>query len=316
MAHLPKDWRDDIRGIKRFNFKQRQHPQTQMLIFFVDGKNFHGGLCDRFKGIVSMFHYCLCKNVSFKISYTYPFELSDYLLPNGYDWKLSVTDKVTLHFCETKHINLIGDASIRRLVRLNTNRQIHAYANRDIIAGLNEYYKANYQWGELFKKLFKPTKEMNEIIQYRKSKIGGEYIGAVFRFQNMLGDFSEYEYTPLPDEEKITLIEKCRCAVLELQQWETCKCILVTSDSTSFLKTLLKLNNIFVFPDKGIHIDMIAGAGHDTYMKSFLDFYLLSGGQKIYSIGTDVMYKSDFPLYAAKVSNIPFERILISSYKK
>lgn len=50
---------------------------------------------------------------------------------------------------------------------------------------------------------------------------------------------------------------------------------------------------------------------NEAYLKSFLDFYLLSEAQKIYRIGTSYMYPSEFPIYAAKIHEIPFASITI-----
>jgi hypothetical protein len=311
LDQLPYEWRDSILSVKRFNLKKKSHPERQLFVMFVDGKGFHDGLCDRFKGIVSLFHYCLCKNIPFKLNYTYPFDLSDYLLPNEYDWKLSSSDQITYHLCEAKYINLIGDASAQRLVTLKTNRQVHAYANRDITDELNKSYHTDYQWGELFRKLFKPTEELNSLICNYKQKTGEKYICAQFRFQNLLGDFKESGCTELQGDKKTELIDKCRRSILDLQQAEECKRILVTSDSFSFLETLSGMNDIYAFPEKIVHIDNATGESYHVYMKSFIDFYLLSEGLKIFSIGTKEMYKSEFPLYAAKLNNITFEQIRI-----
>ncbi len=50
-------------------------------IAMVDGEAYHGGLCDRFKGIISLYAYCKCSGLPFRIRYTYPFRLEDYLAP-------------------------------------------------------------------------------------------------------------------------------------------------------------------------------------------------------------------------------------------
>jgi len=60
-----------------------------------------------------------------------------------------------------------------------------------------------------------------------------------------------------------------------------------------------------------VHMDCIDTESDEVYMKSFVDFLMLSKAAKIYSIGTSQMYPTEFPLYAARVNNIPFERILI-----
>jgi hypothetical protein len=262
------------------------------------------------KGIVSVFHYCLCNNIDFRIYYKYPFELSDYLIPNQYDWTLK-EGELGFNFFQTRFVNLIGDGSEKRLVKLQTKKQIHVYANRDIVNQLNNHYKTSYTWGKLFSILFKPTEELQKRINDCLSMINGEYICAVFRFQNLLGDFQEYNYQPLKAEEQSVLIENCTKALLDLQTKSDIKNVLVTSDSSKFLQTVAELDNIFAFPNKVVHIDSVKGAGKEVYQKSFVDFYLLSHGKKIYSIGTKAMYKSEFPLYAGKLNDIEFERILV-----
>ena len=56
---------------------------------------------------------------------------------------------------------------------------------------------------------------------------------------------------------------------------------------------------------------VISSDKYEIYLKSFLDFYVLSEAQKIYRIGTSYMYPSEFPVYAAKVHDIPFASIEI-----
>ncbi|MCL2597109.1 MAG: hypothetical protein FWD66_05520 [Paludibacter sp.] len=309
LGYLPAEWRDTIFEKKRFRAKNIIFPQEQTLIFFTETGKWHGGFCDRMKGIVSLFHFCLCKNIRFKISYDFPYCLSEFLLPNEYDWIIKKGD-ISFHRQEAKLMNLIGDQSIKRLKNLKPKQQIHAFANRNLVLLLNSEYGTNYTWGELFKKLFKPVEKLQNEINKHLKIINGNYVCAVFRFQNLLGDFKEYNFKALLDNEKSILLEKCKQAVNDLQKRENCK-ILVTSDSESFLKELIGLKNVFAFPSKVVHIDNVAGESQDVYMKSFLDFFLLSEGVKIFCIGTKEMYPSEFPLYAAKVNDIPFERIII-----
>ena len=311
LDRLPVTWRDFLFAIKRFWRKKRIFPQPQMLIFFTEKGKWHGGFTDRMKGIITLFHFCLCKNISFKINYTFPFELSDFLLPNEYDWQID-KQKISFNRKEAKFIMFFGKADrLKRMLNIKTKKQIHAFLNSNFVCELNDIFKTNYTWGELFKKLFKPTDELQEKIDKHLKIINGKYICAVFRFQNLLGDFQEYEFQPLSANEQNILLKKCKKALLELQEKEDCKKILVTSDSAKFLTSVIDLENIFAFPAKVVHIDCVENETHNVYMKSFLDFYLLSGGKKIFSIGADGMYDSDFPRYAAKVNDIPFERILI-----
>jgi hypothetical protein len=311
MELLPAEWRNYLLGFKRFRAKNRVFPPP-MLIFFTEKGKWHGGFADRIKGIVSLFHYCLCKNIPFKINYTFPFELSDFLQPNEYNWEI---DKNEISF-NRKEAKLFLSIIVRfskaeRLLKLNANRQIHAFCRLDYVEEINSAFKTNYTWGELYKKLFKPTEKLQNTIDKHLKTIEDKYVCAVFRFQNLLGDFKEYDYKPLSEIEKENLIAMCKKSLLELQQNENINKILVTADSETFLKRLQGLENIFVFPSKVVHIDCAENESTEVYLKSFLDFYLISEAQKVYSVGTKEMYKSEFPMYAAKVNNRPFERILI-----
>lgn len=308
---IPSDWRDFLLSIKRFWRKNKVYPKEKAIIFFTEKGKWHGGFVDRMKGIVSVFHFCLCKNVPFKINYTFPFELTDFLLPNTYDWIIN-KNEISFHRKEAKFISFIGyKQPFKRVKNLNLEKQIHIFSNRDITSLLNAEYGTNCTWGELFKKLFRPTEKLQHAIDEHIKIIGGNYISAVFRFQNLLGDFQEYNYQPVTQTKQDELIKKCKKSILALQNNETIKKILITSDSVRFLNAVLGLENIFAFPSKVVHIDCVENENNDVYMKSFLDFYLLSESEKIFSIGTDKMYKSHFPDYAAKINNIPFERILI-----
>lgn len=311
IAKFPPNLRDDIRGIKRFRGNRRIFPEKQLLIFQVDGTLHHGGLCDRFKGAVTMFHYALCKNIPFRINYVYPFELSDFLVPNKYNWLLGEDEKITDNMFEAKFMNVLNNGTIKQLTTLKTKRQIHVYINLDFVNLLNQHYNTSYEWGELFKILFKPTDELKKNVADYQEKIGGKYISIHLRFQNLLSDFEDNGTESLKENEKNELISKCRKEIAKIQDSNECKTMFVTSDSSLFLHSLKQIPKCCVFPQENIHIDADAEEKRDC-SKLFIDFFLLSESEKIYSIGTKQMYNSDFPLYAAKLNNTPFERISIN----
>lgn len=91
--------------------------------------------------------------------------------------------------------------------------------------------------------------------------------------------------------------------------------LLVTADSVTFLKRAVQLEGVHIIPGTLTHIDGNKNQAiknpFEVYLKSFVDFYMLIGAQKIYRIGTPQMYPSKFPAYAAKVNGIPFESITI-----
>jgi len=309
---LPPTLRDNLRNIYRGSIFRKQYPENQLFIQIVDGTTFHGGLTDRLKGIISSYLYCKIKNITFKIDHTSPFNLSSFLIPNNYNWTLSSKNKISKNVFECKLLYLIGDPTIQRLISLKTKSQIHCFSNRDIINELNNHYGSAFTWGCLFKELFKPSEYLQkEILKYKKIT-GENYYSAIFRFQNLLGDFIEYDDVKELDEiNKGILINKCKQSIIELKRKLGNTRILITSDSKLFLNEISRIKELIVFPEDNVHMDNTSGQPLKIYQKSFTDFILISESLGVYSIGTPIMYKTEFPLYAAKINNIPFERIEI-----
>ena len=306
-----------------FKSKELGRPKTESPVYvaMIDGEAFHGGMCDRFKGIISLYAYCKYLGKPFRIKYTYPFKLEDYLQPAAYDWRLK-QGEYTDNPLYSRVLYMRGEHLATRLLSLKTKGQVHFYSNRDLLAHINETYAGPHRggqlfdWGELYCELFKPGPMLQERIDATKAGIGGDYYAAVFRFQNLLGDFPEYHYKPLNDKEKEEqLIQKCLDAVRELMAKHGGMPLLVTADSMTFLKRVSQIDGVHIIPGTLTHIDgnkhHTPGNQNEAYLKSFLDFYMLSEAQKVYRIGTPKMWHSAFPVFAAKIHNVPFESITI-----
>lgn len=292
-----------------------------LYVAMVDGRAFHGGMCDRFKGIVSLYAYCKYRNLPFRIRYTYPFRLEDYLSPATYDWTLK-ENEYTDNLRYSRILYMRGEHLATRLLRLKTKKQVHYYSNRDCLPHINNAYaggdegRGGFDWGELYRELFKPGPVLQERIESIKKGLGGDYYAAVFRFQNLLGDFHEYHFNSIKDQnEAETLLKKCLDAIKNLQAEHKNQTLLVTSDSVTFLKRASQMEGVHIIPGKLVHIDGqkngVPADSYEIYLKSFLDFYVLSEARKIYRVGTSFMYPSEFPVYAARVHNIPFESITV-----
>lgn len=106
-------------------------------------------------------------------------------------------------------------------------------------------------------------------------------------------------------------MDKCE-SIIRITIIEVIKKVLVTSDSMRFIEHIKSIPDVYAFPGKIVHMDWSKGENYETYLKSFVDFYLIGGARKVFSVGTDKMYKSDFPKYAAMIGNIAFERILLA----
>ncbi len=289
--------------------------KNPVYVAMVDGSAVHGGMCDRFKGIITLYAYCKFHGIPFRIKYTHPFRLEDYLSPASYDWTLKENEYTdNPRYCRILYMR--KEHLARRLLNLKTKKQVHFYGNRDCLAQVNEAFRSAYDWGELFRELFKPCPVLEERIKSIQKELGSNYYAAVFRFQNLLGDFKEYSYRAINDPDKTeALIGKCLDALRNLQTTHGRQPLLVTSDSVTFLKRASRIEGVHIIPGTLTHIDgnksPLPGNPYDTYLKSFLDFYVLSEARKIYRIGTSYMYPSEFPVYAAKVRGIPFESITI-----
>lgn len=277
-------------------------------VSLIDDRRNSFGLTDRLKGIVSLYAFSKVKNVRYKCCFTYPFDLSYFLSPNQYNW-IATSDEISDNPNCTKILILQGENG-KRLLMYNSKKQLHAYINRNYIPIINQVFHKNFEWGKLFLELFKPTFALQSELNHHLSIIGTEYIGCVFRFQSLLGDFKEYNFPTLSIDMQDQLINKCIKQLIEIQN-QYGKKILLTSDSSKFIQAASLINNLYTMKGKVVHLDCTTNEDTSVYMKSFVDFFMLSKAERIFSIGTADMYPTEFPFYAAKINDIPFERILI-----
>lgn len=285
--------------------------EQSMFISTIDERRKTQGLADRFKGIVSVYALSKANNIPFKCLYTYPFRLDNYLIPNKYNW-LPCDSELSMSVFNVKYKILRKQPSIRRLIELiPTRKQVRVYANLDYLDEINRLYNTNFIWSELFNELFKLTPELESEINYHLKAISSkDFIACAFRFQALLGDFKEYDQQPKSIIEQEKIIKKNKTALISLFN-QLKKPILVTSDSERFINEVKDLDFVFTLPGEIIHIDCANDAEKEAFMKVFVDFFMISHASQVYSIGTEEMYPSEFPMYAAKVRDVPFKRILV-----
>lgn len=295
-----------LNGIRQYSFSLCKYRKTAVAV--CDGLYYSGGMTDRFKSIISLYTYAKRFNVPFRIKYSYPFELTDYLVPNTYSWIPERKDYVKSNFT-SRLFYVVGEPNhvFRLKVALLFGiRQIHYYGNRDVT-----HFKDNASWGICFNELFKPAPKLEIHMSNVKNAIGKSYYSVVFRFQNLLDDFHEYELEPLKKDEQLKLIDDCLYQLSLIQNKHADEACLVTSDSISFLEKVKVLENVHIIPGNLIHMGSNTTGNYEDYEKSFLDFFMLADSTKIYNIKIREMYPSGFPEYAAKLHDIPFERISI-----
>lgn len=270
----------------------------------------HGGLTDRIRNILSVYHFCKLNNIPFRIYHTYPFRLEQILLPNKYNWiikdsdlsysiydskdlflwvDLQVSSLNTPEVCNNRHLEILTHA-------INDKKKIqyHIHGNSYLAEG---HYK------ELFFELFKPAPVFQERIAEVEDRLPKQYEAITLRFQNLLNDFKEYDFEPLPTDMQKNLISNCIDKIQELHGngYFATNDILVTSDSCTFLEKINRLSFVHVFHGKRTHIDNIEGSSLEAGINSFVDFYLLMKARRVTLLLTDPLYHSGFPKMAAEI---------------
>lgn len=281
--------------------------KSQTLIFMVNGSWMHGGLTDRLRGMTSAWDFAQQHNLDFKIFHTSPFELSTILMPNKTDWCIS-ENEISWDSQEAKPV-LLYRADFENIHALerqldSSHRQFHLYSCVDSVGD---------KFPKLFNELFTPSPLLqHEIDKYQS--LTQEPFGAIsFRMQNLLGDFAEGKFSQLKTSaEKQDLLKSALNAldkVIEANpQWNK---ILVTADSPTLLKAASIRTKVVTVSGKSIHIDFNSSKAEGDYIKAFVEFLLISKAEKsfLYRNRKYKTYPSNFPRYAAKLGNVPFEII-------
>lgn len=285
--------------------------EEKVCIYTVDGTDYNPGLCDRLRGILSIFYLCTKTNIPFKINWIYPFELTDYLIPNEYNWGIKPTD---IKYCKnTKPIvidyatyllsqEFIDKITFKKRIQNSPYFQLHVYSNTIV---KRSSFKGN------FNKLFKPSQKLIEALSPHKIFLGENYISFSLRFMELLGDFKDQEgvSTPLSKEDQTKLIEKCADKLLSVlnEQPKGTKAF-VASDSVTFINYISKRDSrIYVVPGEIVHIRY--KGSEEAYLKTFVDLYLLKGATTQYLLKTGSMYNSGFPRFASWIGNNDFRLI-------
>lgn len=275
-----------------------------------DGRMNSSGMFDRLKGMVSIYALSLAQGRLFSINHTMPFRLEDYLQPNDYDWRCN---NIQYSIMNNRPI-IAYPGNFSRLVKIK--KESHFYISFDIINQINEYYKINFEFGDLYRKLFKPTTHLQAKIDEHLAKIGGtKFISIHLRMVNLLGDKTERlkEFRQMNSTEAKSLLKDLRMLILKIISDNPEYKIVLATDSNVFRQYIIEQipNIIYCVPGKITHIGNSDNVSDDEALKMFIDYYLISMSEKVYSIVGRGLYSSQFPLYAAKIGNKPFERIKI-----
>lgn len=286
--------------------KYQRKESLQSIVFISDDKWISGGICDKFRGIVSLYLLCEDEHLPFKISWTYPFHLSDYLSPNNYDWlyKDDISRDNNCKPIQTMSYHSYFDVEEKTLQKRRLEhlikeekhyREVHVYTNAHFGDG---------DFNRIFSLLFKPSPKLSSLLgQYLPKE---KYISMSFRFMQLLGDFEDraggirLEYSEIEEylKKSIILIETMHLKYPDYK-------VFVASDSCSLVNLAKKKDFVFTIPGQPKHSDLPA----DNYDKEFVDFFIISGAEHVFLCKKGQMYLSGFPYYASLAGGKPFEII-------
>ena len=274
------------------------------VVCMCDGTLFHGGISDRMRGILSTYAVTRRRGIPFYISWTAPFNLEDYLLPAGFDWRISSED--LSHSPRQAFPVIIQDlsdslSSLRLWAALVRRRpQTHVFNDTDNCRG---HYAA------LYREIFRPSPALQREVDRHLDRLGDNYHAFTFRFLQLLGDFTDWLQVTLSDEEATELMAKVKTEFLRLAvKVPPHSRILVTSDSRRFLDYIKDADErIYIVPGNVKNIDLLKGEKHPgAWMKTFVDQQLLMKARRVTLMRTGQMYRSGFPRLAAEIGGAEY----------
>lgn len=297
-----------IRQYYRLELTRKKAPI--LIISCLDSRISSVGFADRLRGMVSCYAYAKAINVPFRIEHVAPFDLSEYLVPNLYDWTLKSGEKDynLLYSDPIVFMQHTIEQHSLKLFRLSKNRQHHLYTNASYLKDINSRYHTNYSFLELYQELFKPSSFLEDLLETHLKQLHscGGYISISFRFMQLMGDFKDCGGETLSEGDKLDLLQRSLSIVNGLYEKHQ-KTVFVTSDSQTFLNEASKLANVYIAPGTIGHIGFSQERG--IYDKMFTDFYLISQADHVYMAHSGKMYRSNFAKMAASTSGAQYDEI-------
>lgn len=262
-----------------------------------------GGLIDRLRGAVSVYQECLATGRAFKLHFTHPFLLTDYLVPGTYDWTVS-PDEVSFSPMQSRTLiaSSVYDSPGERQMHLKQIQQA-LVSSRDVQthAYTNAAFCYDNGFAQSFRELFKPSARLQQHIDRIKAEIGGSYITVSARFCNCLDDFNEEVYCePLSVTERQQLLRSCIARLQTVRDEHPHDKLVICSDSTTFIEEAGKHFDIYTTPGTISHIGNDGVHNYEYYERTFLDFYIIEGASATYLLKGPHMMMSGFP-YAASL---------------
>lgn len=296
--------------LKRLSFKKE--PKGEIIICF-DGIFSHGGVVDRFKGVISFYEIAKRLDYNFFIHFNSPFNLKDFLAPSKTFW---IKSKVYYNPLTTSILYLMNDFKsdpYTSIKNANKNRFI-VYSNIDYLekildTGIEK--DIHLKWRKNFNELFKPSTLLETKLKTVLST--SNKVAFHTRFTTLLGDFKDTTKLELNELEKIDLIKnvlvEINKKVASFEGYE----VFIFSDSIYFLNYIKEKTSYKVLDGVPKHIDLNDN-DIESDLKTFIDFYFMSSCEFVFLVQLPPMYNSNFSKYASIVGNVRFEKLITSTY--
>lgn len=288
-------------------------PEDAVAVCMNCGNTESGGLVDRLRGAVSVFEVCQQAGRPFRLFFTHPFRLEDYLEPAAYDWRCAEPCvSFSAQHVERVVLQVVSGLEGKRhqqqmhsALRQNPDKQVHFYTNANFCYDDGDFAAS-------FNTLFRPTPRLQGHLERIRHDIGtDDYISVSARFCNLLDDFNEEVYSePLSIVEREKLLSGCMDQLGQLLKGVgNGQRVLLCSDSTTFLQRAQQTfpGAFYVIPGTVSHIGNDGVHSYEYYEKTFLDFFTIARASRVCLLLGPGMMRSGFPYAAARSQGKPFD---------
>lgn len=294
-----------------FNKTKSNDSNIKKAICIFDGRIKQGGLADRLRGILSTYLICKDLNIEFKIIFSHPFNLTDYLIPNKINWICNDSLNYNLNEVNICYLDSVTGREYESKKQAKWMKKEFKRHFKEFHVFTNAFFSYNNNYSELFNDLFQLSPRLENTIKTHKEILGNNYISVSCRFLDLLGDFNETFGTNklLKEEEKNNLTNKILNQIEILHTKHPTKKILINSDSITFIEKAKLLDYSYIIEGNITHIDNSSLSSYETHEKTFVDFFMIANASEIYLLKTSSMHNSGYPYAASLIYNKPFYKI-------
>ena len=181
----------------------------KQILIICDGIISHGGLVDRLKGIISFYQIAKLKDFDFKIQFNNPFRLTEFLVPNSYNWSTTIVD-LKWNPLNTSFLLLMDNFEFDPIASFTKSKKYNfiIYCNVDYLSKIHldkSKIEVAQIWQNSYRELFTPSKYFKEKLE--EVKIESKRIAVHTRFTGLMGDFKDSSNKTISNERKTEILK-------------------------------------------------------------------------------------------------------------